>query len=58
MTTGALIFMLVAWAFVLGLMGWSFSRILRGKKHFDPDGIGPASPPEPGKYDPSSGPRR
>ena len=58
MTTGALIFMLVAWAFVLGLMFWSFSRILRGQKHFDPDGIGPASPPEPGKFDPSSGPRR
>lgn len=47
MTTGALIFMLVSWAFVLGLMSWSFARILRGKRHFDPDGIGPASPPEP-----------
>ena len=58
MTTGALIFMLVAWTFVLGLMFWSFHKILRGQKHFDPDGIGPASPPEPGKFDPSSGPRR
>jgi hypothetical protein len=58
MTTGALIFMLVAWAFVLGLMAWSFGKILRGKKHFDPDGIGPASPPEPGKFDSRTGPRR
>ena len=42
MSTGALIFMLVSWAFVLGLMSWSFGKILKGKKHFDPDGIGPA----------------
>jgi hypothetical protein len=56
MTTRALIFLLLSWGFVLGLMYWSFARILRGKKHFDPDGIGPASPPEPGKYDPGSGP--
>ena len=47
MTTRALIFLLLSWGFVLGLMYWSFSRILRGKKHFDPDGIGPAVPPEP-----------
>jgi len=61
MSTGALIFMLVAWAFVLGLMSWSFSRILSGKKHFDPDGIGPAEPPVAGRADPTSGrqpPRR
>ena len=49
MSTGALIFMLAAWTFVLGLMGWSFARILSGKKHFDPDGIGPAQPPVPGQ---------
>ena len=47
MTTGALLFMLTAWAAVLGLMIWSFYRILRTQDHFDPDGIGPASPPEP-----------
>lgn len=29
MTTGALIFMLLSWSFVLGLTGWSFWRILR-----------------------------
>jgi hypothetical protein len=58
MTPGALIFMLLAWAFVLGLMFWSFGRILKGQKHFDPDGIGPAAPPEPGRFDSGSGTRR
>ena len=48
MSAGALLFMLVSWSFVLGLTGWSFARILKGQKHFDPDGIGPAQPPEPG----------
>ena len=57
MSTGALIFMIAAWAFVLGLMAWSFARILRGKKHFDPDGIGPAEPPVAGRADPTSGRR-
>lgn len=45
MTTGAILFMAVSWTFVLGLTFWSFSRLLRDQKHFDPDGIGPASPP-------------
>ncbi len=48
MSAGALLFMLVSWSFVLGLTVWSFARILTLKKHFDPDGIGPAQPPEPG----------
>lgn len=48
MTGGAIAFMLVSWAFVLGLTVWSFVRILRHRRHFDPDGIGPASPIEPG----------
>ncbi|MBW3655262.1 MAG: hypothetical protein KY444_04095 [Gemmatimonadetes bacterium] len=48
MSAGALLFMLLSWSFVLGLTTWSFGRILKGKKHFDPDGIGPAQPPEPG----------
>ena len=51
MTTGAILFMAASWAFVLGLTFWSFARILRHQKHFDPDGIGPGSPPEPGKFD-------
>jgi hypothetical protein len=58
MTTGALIFMLVSWTFVLGLMFWSFGKILRGKKHFDPDGIGPGSPPQAGKFDKQGNPIR
>ena len=55
MSTGALIFMLLSWAFVLGLVTWSFYRILTHKQHFDPDGIGPAAPAEPGMYDKSAG---
>ena len=55
MSTGALIFMLLSWTFVIGLVSWSFARILSGQKHFDPDGIGPAVPPEPGRFDPGSG---
>ena len=47
MSTGALVFMIVSWTFVLGLTFWSFARIMRTQRHFDPDGIGPAVPPEP-----------
>lgn len=47
MSGGAIAFMAISWTFVLGLATWSFSKLLRGKKHFDPDGGGPASPPEP-----------
>ena len=57
MSAGALIFMLTAWTCVIGLMSWSFYRILSGKKHFDPDGIGPAEPPVAGSADPTSGRR-
>lgn len=55
MTTGAIIFMLLSWTFVLGLTAWSYGRILRHPKHFDPDGIGPAHPPEPGLVERSAG---
>ena len=48
MTIGAMIFMVASWTFVLGLTTWSFARILSKQKHHDPDGLGPASPPEPG----------
>ena len=48
MTTGALIFMLVSWTFVLGLMFWSFGKVLQKQKHHDPDSLGPAVPPVPG----------
>jgi len=39
------IFMLVSMGAVTLLTAWCFTRILRGKRHFDPDGTGPASPP-------------
>ena len=55
MSTGALIFMIISWTFVLGLVTWCYARILSGKRHFDPDGIGPAVPPEPGRFDTTSG---
>ena len=32
MSTGALLFMLGSWAFVLSLTGWSFWKILRPKR--------------------------
>lgn len=47
MSPGAVVFMALSWAFVLGLTGWAFRRILQHRRHHDPDGIGPASPPEP-----------
>jgi hypothetical protein len=46
MTPGAIIFMALSWGFVLGLVSWAFYRLLTHKKHHDPDGIGPAVPPE------------
>lgn len=52
MTTGAIVFMVLSWGFVLGLTSWSFVRILRHSRHFDPDGIGPAVPPEAAPVDP------
>jgi hypothetical protein len=48
MTTAAMIFMAVIWTSLFSLIGWAYSRVLRGRRHFDPDGIGPASPAEPG----------
>lgn len=57
MTRGALLFMVLSWTFVLGLTLWSFGKIMRNQAHFDPDGIGPASPPEPGPLDHSGAPR-
>lgn len=49
MSTGAVVFWVLSWAFVLGLTGWAFGMILRGRRHFDPDGIGPGVPPEAGR---------
>ncbi len=49
MSTSAILFMAGSWTFVLGLTFWSFYKLLKDKKHFDPDGIGPAEPPVPGE---------
>ena len=45
MTTGAVVFLVLSWVFVLGLTAWSFARVLGKSRHHDPDGIGPAVPP-------------
>jgi hypothetical protein len=45
MSAGAIVFWLASWAFVLGLTGFCFARILRLRRHHDPDGTGPAKPP-------------
>lgn len=55
MTLGAILFMALSWTFVLGLTAWSFGKILRHPRHFDPDGIGPEIPPVPGRAE--GGPR-
>ena len=51
MSTAAIVFWLGSWAFVLGLTAFCFYRILRLRRHHDPDGIGPAHPPQPGAAD-------
>ena len=45
------IFLVISWTFVLGLVFWTFKRLLsdQGKQHFDPDGVGPAAPPAKGR---------
>jgi hypothetical protein len=58
MTTTAIILMAVIWTALLSLITWSSSNILRGRRHFDPDGIGPAAPPVPGMAEKEQRPRR
>jgi len=48
-------FMLVSMGAVTALAAWCFNRILRGRRHFDPDGTGPARSPVPGKIDREGG---
>lgn len=43
------VFMLVSMGAVTLLTIYCFNRILRDKKHFDPDGTGPEHPPVPGR---------
>lgn len=42
MTTGAVVFLVLSWTFVLGLTVWSFSRVLRSIRKQEPDETGPA----------------
>jgi hypothetical protein len=51
MSTATILFWAASWTFVLGLTGWSYATILRGRRHFDPDGIGPEQPPEPSRVE-------
>jgi hypothetical protein len=51
LTPLSLSFMLISMAAVGILTFWCYSRILRGKKHFDPDGTGPAHPPVKGRVE-------
>jgi ABC-type nickel/cobalt efflux system permease component RcnA len=48
-------FMIISMGAVTLLAAWCFSRILRGKRHFDPDGTGPAHSPVTGKVDREGG---
>jgi hypothetical protein len=45
------VFMLVSMGTVTTLTAWCFLRIMRTRRHFDPDGTGPASPPVPGRVE-------
>jgi hypothetical protein len=41
MTSGALIFMLLVWSFVIGLAAWAYSRLLKAPpsaEHLPPPG--------------------
>lgn len=51
LTAGTVAFMLVSMGAVTALTLWCFSRILKGKRHFDPDGTGPAHSPVPGSVE-------
>jgi hypothetical protein len=51
LSTGAILFMAASWAGVLGLVSWSYYRILTNRRHHDPDGLGPQAPPVPPRGD-------
>jgi hypothetical protein len=47
----ALVFMLTSMGAVTMLTVWCFWRILSTRRHFDPDGTGPAHAPVPGQLE-------
>jgi hypothetical protein len=48
MSPVAIVFWLASWSCVLGLTTFCFARVLRHRRHHDPDGTGPAAPLERG----------
>jgi hypothetical protein len=56
----ALIFMLLSMGAVTALTIWCYWRIMATRRHFDPDGTGPAHAPVPGEVEKGGGkgPRR
>jgi hypothetical protein len=48
---GAMAFMLISMGAVTLLTGWCFLKIIRGQRHFDPDGTGPAHSPVSGEVE-------
>lgn len=48
---GALAFMLISIGAVTTLTIWCFTRVLSTRRHFDPDGTGPARPPVAGEVE-------
>ena len=51
MSGGAIVFMVLSWTLVLGLLLFSYNRVLKKKKHHDPDSLGPRGPAERGAYE-------
>jgi hypothetical protein len=51
----ALVFMIVSMGAVTALAAWCFWRILATRRHFDPDGTGPAHAPVPGAVERQKG---
>jgi hypothetical protein len=54
----ALTFMLLSMGTVTLLAAWCFTRILSGRRHFDPDGTGPAHSPVAGEVEREDRPPR
>jgi hypothetical protein len=52
---GALAFMVLSMGAVTALTVWCFYRVLTTRRHFDPDGTGPAWPPVAGEVEREEG---
>jgi hypothetical protein len=56
--TYALVFMLLSMGAVTALTAWCYWRIMTTRRHFDPDGLGPAHSPVPGEVEKGRPPGR